>query len=93
MLRPGIEGAVPGVSPIEDVGQLHPVGLHVDGPPTHEELQCLLFPLQDLVGATVGGLQSLARCVLTEEDMGALLKVGVHECSQPGRRGVWSELF
>jgi hypothetical protein len=44
MLRPGIEGAVPGVSPIEDVGQLHPVDLHGDGPPTHEESQCLLFP-------------------------------------------------
>jgi hypothetical protein len=31
-----------------------------------------------------GGLQSQTRCVLTEEDVGALLEVAVHECSRGG---------
>jgi hypothetical protein len=35
-------------------------------------------------GAAVGELQSPARCVLTKEDVGALLEVAVHQCSRGG---------
>jgi hypothetical protein len=35
-----------------------------------------------MVRAAVGGLQSPARCVLTEEDVGALIEVAVYECSR-----------
>jgi hypothetical protein len=84
-----IEGAVPVVSPIEDVGWFGPLGWHGDGPRAHNELQRFLFPWQDLEGAVVGGLQSLAPCVLTEEDVGALLQVAAHECSWEGMACCW----
>jgi hypothetical protein len=34
--------------------------------------------------AAVGGLQSPARCVLTEKDVHTLLEVAVHECRWGG---------
>jgi hypothetical protein len=85
-----VECVVSTVRPIEDVGRLHPVDWHRDGPPAHEKLHCLLPPWQDLVGAAVGGLQSSACCIPTEEDVGALLEVAVHECSRGGVTCCWN---
>jgi hypothetical protein len=56
----------------------------LDGPAAHEYLQCFLSPWHDPVWAALGGLRRSARCVLTEEDVCALLDIAVHECSRGG---------
>jgi hypothetical protein len=89
----GVENGAPTVGLVQHVGWLDPVGRHGDRLAVHKELQCFLSPREDLVGAAVRGLQSLACCALTEKDMRAVMEVLVHEC---GRGGVvrcrnWSE--
>jgi hypothetical protein len=70
----------PAADLVQYVGRLDPIGWHGDRPVMHEDLHCFLSPWQDLLGATVGGIQCSARCVLPEENMHALLEVAVHEC-------------
>jgi hypothetical protein len=56
-------------------------------------LQRFLFLRQDLTGAAVRGPLSPACCVLTEEDVCAIMEILVHRCTWTGvacRRN-WSE--
>jgi hypothetical protein len=63
----------------QSVGGIDPVCWHSDRPPAHKKLQSLHSPWQDPVGAAVGGFQSLACCVLAEEEVDAPFEIELRQ--------------
>jgi hypothetical protein len=64
---------------VQHVGWLDPICRHSDRLAANKELQSFLSPREDLIRATIRGLQSPAYCVLAEKYMLAIIEIRVHE--------------